>query len=107
MLYVFSDPYVKVLLNPGNGKKIKKKKTSTQHNVVNPVWNEALTFNLSRDCLKNVTLDIIVYHDNKMGNDEILGRTRISRDSTGDEKIHWDEMVDCKNANARWHALSL
>lgn len=93
------------MLNPGNGKKIKKKKTSIQHNVLNPVWNEAVTFNLSRDCLNNASLDFIVYHDNKMGNDEILGKIKISRDSTGDEKIHWDEMVSGKTAVARWHAL--
>ena len=98
---------MKVLLNPGNGKKMKKKKTSTQHNVVNPVWNEALTFNLSRDCLKHVSLEILVYHDNKIGNDEILGKLQISRESAGDEKIHWDEMISGKSAVARWHSLVL
>lgn len=42
-----------------------------------------------------------------MGNDEILGKTVISRDSSGDEKIHWDEMISGKSAVARWHALEL
>lgn len=103
---MFSDPYVKVVLSCGNGKKSKKKKTSTKHNVLTPVWNEALNFNLPRDCLNSVALEFHVCHDNKMGNDEILGRTRISQSSNGDERIHWDEMVNCRSAVARWHALS-
>jgi len=94
-----------VLLNPGNEKKIKKKKTSTKHNVVNPVWNEAITFNLAKDCMNNASLEIIVYHDNKIGNDEHLGRVIISRDSSGDERLHWDELVNCRSAVARWHSL--
>lgn len=98
------DPYVKVVL--ATGKKVKKKKTSTKHNVTTPVWNEALTFNLPRDFLQSVTLEFQVCHDNKMGNDEILGRIIVSRDSTGDERIHWDELVNCRSAVARWHSLS-
>ncbi|XP_045191716.2 synaptotagmin-1-like [Mercenaria mercenaria] len=101
------DPYVKVLLSFGNGKKSKKKKTSTKHNVLTPVWNEALTFNLPKDYLNSVSLEFHVCHDNKMGNDEILGRTRISKESTGDERLHWDEMVNCRSAVARWHTLSI
>ncbi|XP_052790353.1 synaptotagmin-5-like isoform X1 [Mya arenaria] len=101
------DPYVKILLNPGPGKKQKKKKTSTKHNVMNPVWNEALTFSLPNECLQNVSMEFLVCHDNKIGNDEILGRSIISRDSSGDERIHWDEMVNCRSAVARWHSLHL
>ena len=66
-----------------------------------PVWNEALTFSLPKDSLTQAYLDLTVYHDNKMGNDEVLGRARISRDSNGDERIHWDEMVNCRSAVAR------
>lgn len=105
-LCIFADPYVKVLLTFGNGKKSKKKKTSTKHNVLTPVWNEALTFNLPKDCLQTASLDFLVCHDNKLGNDEILGRTRISADSTGDERLHWDEMINGRSAVARWHNLS-
>ena len=88
-----------------DGKKAKKKKTSTKHNVVSPVWNEALTFSVPRDNLQSVCLDFTVLHDNKMGNDELLGKLRISRDSHGDERLHWDEMVNCRSTVARWHAL--
>lgn len=102
--FLLSDPYVKVTLS-SDGKKSKKKKTSTKRNVVAPVWNEALTFGVSRDSLQSVCLDFTVLHDNKMGNDEILGRLKISRDSEGDERLHWDEMVNCRSAVARWHAL--
>ncbi|KAL4230229.1 hypothetical protein ACF0H5_010615 [Mactra antiquata] len=98
------DPYVKVTLT--TEKKVKKKKTSTKHNVNSPAWNEALSFNLSRDLLQSVTLEFQVCHENKMGNDEVLGNIVVARDSTGDRRIHWDEMVNCRSAVARWHSLA-
>ncbi|KAH3792295.1 synaptotagmin-1-like [Dreissena polymorpha] len=101
------DPYVKVSLSTGPEKKVKKKKTSTLHNVSDPVWNEALTFSLQKDCLQNVTLEVLVCNDNKVGNDVLIGRAKISRESRGDEKLHWDELVNFRSAVARWHKLSL
>ncbi|KAL3871139.1 hypothetical protein ACJMK2_039156 [Sinanodonta woodiana] len=100
------DPYVKVTVAYG-GKRQKKKKTSTKHNTTSPVWNEALTFNLAKEHLHNTCVDFTVCHDNKIGRgDEVIGRLRISRESEGDEKIHWDEMVSCRSAGARWHTLT-
>lgn len=43
---LFSDPFVKVYLL-SSGKRVKKKKTATRKATTNPVWNEALTFNIS------------------------------------------------------------
>ena len=100
----FTDPYVKITVST-DGRKSKKKKTSTKRNVITPVWNEAVTFSVPRDALQSVCLDFTVLHDNKIGNDEILGKLKISRDSDGDERLHWDEMVNCRSAVARWHAL--
>ncbi|KAK3599268.1 hypothetical protein CHS0354_012878 [Potamilus streckersoni] len=100
------DPYVKVIVAYG-GKRQKKKKTSTKHNTTSPVWNEALTFNLAKEHLQNICVDFTVCHDNKIGrDDEVIGRLRISRESEGDEKIHWDEMISCRSAVARWHMLT-
>lgn len=87
-------------------KKMKKKKTATVHNSINPVWNEALVFNLPRDHLDSIALEVSVFHDNKLGNDERIGKVRLSRDSCGEEKAHWQDLVREKMAVARWHKLS-
>ena len=102
---LFSDPYVKVAVMAGN-KKTKKKKTATCHSSSNPVWNEALVFNLAKEHLDSVSLEISVLHDNKIGNDERLGKVRLSSDSSGEEKAHWQDLVREKSGSARWHKLT-
>ncbi|XP_067660988.1 synaptotagmin-1-like [Haliotis asinina] len=99
------DPYVKATLS-FSGKKLKKKKTSTKHNTTNPVWNEALVFNLGKEFLNNICLELAVYHDNKIGNDELLGKTQLGPTSEGDEMAHWKDLISAKSAVARWHNLS-
>ncbi|XP_050389642.1 synaptotagmin-5 [Patella vulgata] len=99
------DPYTKVTLILPN-KKAKKKKTSTSHINCNPEWNEALVFNLPNESLDTICIDIAVFHDNKIGNDELLGRVKLTSESDGDEKAHWQDLVDSKCAMARWHHLS-
>lgn len=61
-----SDPYVKVSLIHG-GKKIKKRKSGVYRNTVCPVFNEALTFDISKDTLKNCTIEFLVLHDSLLG----------------------------------------
>lgn len=61
-----SDPYVKVSLIHG-GKKIKKRKTGVYRNTVCPTFNEALTFDISKDILKNCIIEFIVCHDSLLG----------------------------------------
>lgn len=62
-----SDPYVKVtLLGPG-GKKMKKRKTGVQRGTVNPVYNEALAFDVNKETLKNCVLEFTVVHDGLLG----------------------------------------
>ncbi|KAH8377905.1 hypothetical protein KR093_007826, partial [Drosophila rubida] len=102
-----SDPYVKVsLLGPG-GKKLKKRKTGVQRNTVNPVYNEALAFDVGKETLKNCLLEFTVVHDGLLGSSEILGRALIgnSPDVLHEEKIFFDEMFRAKNATAQWVPL--
>jgi C2 domain len=42
---IITDPFVRVALISG-GKRVKKKRTSTKRNTLNPAWNEAVVFNL-------------------------------------------------------------
>lgn len=52
-----SDPFVKVYLL-SNGKRVKKKKTAARKACANPVWNEALTFNISSANLANSAVEV-------------------------------------------------
>lgn len=61
-----SDPYVKVSLIY-NGKKIKKRKSGVYRSTVCPVFNEALTFDISKDILKSCLIEFLVLHDSLLG----------------------------------------
>lgn len=104
--FSFADPYVKVTLVYA-GKKMKRKKTTTKRNTHSPDWNEALVFNLSREYIKDISIELFVYHDNKIGNDELLGKVLLCPDSTGEEKIHLGDMIVGKGSGPRWHRLVL
>ncbi|XP_069121799.1 synaptotagmin-1-like isoform X1 [Argopecten irradians] len=99
------DAYVKVSILH-KGKRVKKKKTSVIHQSQNPTWNEALVFSVSRETLRHLSMEMIVCHENKLGNDNLIGRIRIGNDSEGDERVHWNDLISCKSATARWHPLS-
>ncbi|XP_037927834.1 synaptotagmin-5 [Teleopsis dalmanni] len=101
-----SDPYIKVTLITG-GKKMKKRKTGVSRNTVNPVYNEALTFNISKETLKGSMIEFTVVHDGLLGSSEILGRALIGNSSEVrlDEKIFFDEMFRSKSATAQWVPL--
>ncbi|XP_017037381.1 synaptotagmin-5 [Drosophila kikkawai] len=102
-----SDAYVKVtLLGPG-GKKMKKRKTGVQRGTLNPVYNEALAFDVNKETLKNCVLEFTVVHDGLLGSSEILGRTLIgnSPEVRTEEKIFFEEIFRAKNATAQWVPL--
>lgn len=100
-----TDSYVKVSILH-KGKRVKKKKTSVVHQSQNPMWNEALVFSVTRDTLRHVSMEILVCHENKLGNDNLVGRVRIGNDTDGDERVHWNDLISCKSAMARWHPIA-
>lgn len=61
-----SDPYVKVSIIHG-GKKIKKRKSGVYRNTVCPTFNEALTFDINKELLKNCIIEFVVVHDSLLG----------------------------------------
>ncbi|GAB6021925.1 hypothetical protein CHUAL_006088 [Chamberlinius hualienensis] len=100
-----SDTNVKVTIIH-NDRRLKKKKTATQRGSLNPVFNEALTFSVSKEIVKTMTLEFVVGHDNILGqNNQTLGRVLISSKSKGEEGEHFAEMLSSRTAVARWHAL--
>lgn len=102
-----SDPFVKVTLI-NNNKKLKKKKTGVHRSTVAPVFNEALTFDISKDTLKHSTIEFLVIHDSLLGSNEILGRAIVghSQDIGIEERNFFDEMFRSKSATAQWISLS-
>ena len=102
--YFLSDPFVKVQVILGT-KRLKKKKTSTKKNTLNPTWNEALVFNLSKELLPRVTLEFFVCSDNLLGSNETLGKMSLGPDSTGEELVHWKDMIAVRSSNAMYHKL--
>ncbi len=63
-----------------DGKVIKKRKTSVRKNTLSPVWNEALSFNVSDKSLidmKTTRLEVCVMDYDLIGNDQLLGYVSI------------------------------
>ena len=54
-----SDPYVKVSLMC-SGRRLKKRKTSTKRNTLNPVYNEAIVFDVPPENIDQISLSIAV-----------------------------------------------
>nr|XP_054769714.1 synaptotagmin-5-like [Lytechinus pictus] len=100
-----SDPYVKVSIFYMS-KRLKKKKTSTQHGTRSPVFNEALVFNVDTDFLQHLTIEFQVIHENRFGQNEVLGKAVVGPGTGGEELAHWNDMIRSGNKPvASWHCL--
>ncbi|XP_069684512.1 synaptotagmin-7-like [Periplaneta americana] len=102
-----SDPYVKLCLKCPD-RRVEKRKTKIVKCTLNPVFNEAFTFNVTYTNVEDSSLEVVVMDFDNIGRDELIGRIVLAgRDSTGESECrHWQEMV----ANPRitvvqWHRL--
>ncbi|XP_044177047.1 synaptotagmin-9-like isoform X3 [Acropora millepora] len=94
-----ADAHVKIYLLAA-GKRVKKRKTSVRKGTLNPVFNEALSFDIAADALNTVDLMLSVLHEN-----EIIGCISIGSHATGQELNHWREVRTANKPIARWHSL--
>lgn len=62
----FIDPYVKVSLMC-DGRRLKKRKTSTKRNTLNPVYNEAIVFDVPPENIEQISLLIAVMDYDRLG----------------------------------------
>lgn len=60
------DPYVKVSLMC-EGRRLKKRKTSTKRNTLNPVYNEAIVFDVPPENIEQISLLIAVMDYDRLG----------------------------------------
>ncbi|XP_058789351.1 synaptotagmin-9-like isoform X2 [Phymastichus coffea] len=101
-----SDPYVKVYLLC-QGKRIKKKKTSVKKGCLNPIYNEALVFDVPAENIEDVSLIIKVIDYDRIGSNELMGCTAIGASFIGIGRDHWLEMLDNpRKPVAQWYNLS-
>ncbi|XP_032361489.1 synaptotagmin-10 isoform X1 [Etheostoma spectabile] len=100
-----SDPYVKVYLIC-DGRRLKKRKTTTKKSTLNPVYNEAIIFDIPPENVEQVCLSIMVMDYDRVGHNEVIGVCRTGPDAEGLGRDHWNEMLAYpRKPITHWHAL--
>ncbi|KAG9271983.1 synaptotagmin-9 [Astyanax mexicanus] len=100
-----SDPYVKVSLMC-DGRRLKKRKTSTKRNTLNPVYNEAIVFDVPPENIDQISLLIAVMDYDRVGHNEIIGVCRVGNTAESLGRDHWNEMLTYpRKPIAHWHPL--
>ncbi|KAJ3593580.1 hypothetical protein NHX12_005914 [Muraenolepis orangiensis] len=100
-----SDPYVKVSLMC-EGRRLKKRKTSTKRNTLNPVYNEAIVFDVPPENIDQISLLIAVMDYDRVGHNEVIGVCRVGNDAETLGRNHWSEMLTYpRKPVAHWHPL--
>ncbi|XP_078021423.1 synaptotagmin-10 isoform X1 [Epinephelus lanceolatus] len=100
-----SDPYVKVYLIC-DGRRLKKRKTTTKKSTLNPVYNEAIIFDIPPENVEQVSLSIMVMDYDRVGHNEVIGVCRTGPDAEGLGRDHWNEMLAYpRKPITHWHAL--
>ncbi|XP_038856571.1 synaptotagmin-9-like [Salvelinus namaycush] len=100
-----SDPYVKVSLMC-EGRRLKKRKTSTKRNTLNPVYNEAIVFDVPPENIDQISLLIAVMDYDRVGHNEVIGVCRVGNEAESLGRDHWNEMLLYpRKPIAHWHPL--
>lgn len=76
---VCADPYVKVS-SMCDGRRLKKRKTSTKRNTLNPVYNEAIVFDVPPENIDQIHLSIAVMDANRVRCLELFLQTHCAQD---------------------------
>lgn len=108
VFFAITDPFIKVVLL-FDGKKVKKKKTSTRKQETNPVYNECMIFDVPPDLLHRV-LFVISVADAKPDStrSDVIGRVVIGSATTGESLRHWHQMlISPRRPVAAWHRLKM
>ncbi|XP_047222904.1 double C2-like domains, delta [Girardinichthys multiradiatus] len=102
----YSDPFVKIILQPDMGKK-SKYKTSVKKKTLNPEFNEEFSYEVTLDQLAKKTLEISVWdYDLGMSND-FIGGVELGINATGQRLRHWFECLKNKGKKVEyWHTLT-
>ncbi|XP_040265199.1 synaptotagmin-9 [Bufo bufo] len=100
-----SDPYVKVSIMC-EGRRLKKRKTSTKRNTLNPVYNEAIVFDVPPENIDQISLSIAVMDYDRVGHNEVIGVCQVGNGAESLGREHWSEMLSYpRKPIAHWHPL--
>ncbi|KAH3738727.1 synaptotagmin-10-like [Dreissena polymorpha] len=100
-----SDPFVKASLIC-QGKRIKKKKTTVKRSTLNPIYNEAMVFDVPQENVEDVDLIIKVVDYDRIGRNEIMGCCGVGPRFTGIGRDHWYETLEnTRKPVAQWYTL--
>ncbi|XP_015608794.1 synaptotagmin-5 isoform X2 [Cephus cinctus] len=112
------DPFVKVYLLSGD-KRVKKKKTAVRKATRNPVWNEALSFNVPASALATSAIEVCILDSSSelIGGNAIVGSCIVgpgsgpgsgstAESASSQGRDHWLHVTHApRKAIAMWHAL--
>lgn len=100
-----SDPYVKVALMC-QGRRIKKKKTTVRRSTLNPVYNEALIFDVPAENIDECSVVVHVMDYDRVSSNESMGSCCAGLQAIGQGRDHWLEMLDApRKPVAHWYHL--
>lgn len=107
------DPFAKVSLLCGERRVKKKKKTAVRRATTNPVWNEAMSFNIPASLLASSAIEICVLDSSSelIGGNAIVGSCIIGPATGADSgnsqgREHWLQMTQSPRKQiAEWHTL--
>ncbi|XP_076079844.1 uncharacterized protein LOC143049954 isoform X2 [Mytilus galloprovincialis] len=90
-----SDPYIKTYLLPDKTRS-GKRKTKIKKHTLNPVFDEKLTYLISKSELENRTLWVTVWHNDRFGRNDFLGEVTINFDyyRFGDSASKWYKLQE-------------
>ncbi|KAG9338037.1 hypothetical protein JZ751_027201, partial [Albula glossodonta] len=89
-----------------SGRRLKKRKTSTKRNTLNPVYNEAIVFDVPPENIDQISLLIAVMDYDRVGHNEIIGVCRVGNEAESLGRDHWSEMLTYpRKPIAHWHPL--
>ncbi|XP_038837849.1 double C2-like domain-containing protein beta [Salvelinus namaycush] len=102
----YSDPFVKIVLQPDMGKK-SKYKTTVKKKTLNPEFNEEFVYEVPHDQLAKKTLEISVWdYDLGMSND-FIGGVELGIHAKGVRLKHWFECLKHIGKKVEyWHTLT-
>ena len=100
-----SDAYVKVTLF-SCGRRMAKRRTTVKMKCLDPVWNEAMVFEMMFNKIRDVQIVVCVRDHNQYLPNKTIGQVVIGSRSTGTGFKHWaDVLGSSRKAIAMWHRI--